>query len=149
MIHYLERTQFVNADPGRIWEFFSDPRNLNTLTPPSLSFEILGHPGPMHPGQLISYRIGILPGIRVRWLTEIRYVTPGKFFVDEQRIGPYRLWYHEHHFVPLGGGVEIRDKVTYAVGFGPVGEIVHALWIKRQLDSIFGFRESKVRELFG
>ncbi len=149
MVHTLQRSQFVKADPSRVWEFFSSPKNLDSLTPPELTFEILGEPGAMYAGQVIGYRIGILPGIRVRWLTEIRHVSPGRYFVDEQRVGPYRLWYHEHHFVPRDGGVEMRDKVTYAVGLGPLGELAHALWVKRQLRRIFDFREQRVRELFG
>jgi len=149
MIHTLERTQFVKADPSRVWDFFSSPKNLDALTPPELTFEILGEPGPMYAGQMIAYRIGILPGIRVRWLTEIRHVEKGRLFVDEQRYGPYRLWYHEHHYTPRDGGVEMRDKVTYAVCLGPLGELAHALWIRRQLARIFDFREQKVRELFG
>ena len=149
MVHTLQRSQFVKADPSRVWEFFSSPKNLDSLTPPELTFEILGEPGAMYAGQVIGYRIGILPGIRVRWLTEIRHVSPGRYFVDEQRTGPYKLWYHEHHFTPRDGGVEMRDKVTYAVGFGLLGELAHSLWVKRQLARIFEFRERRVRELFG
>ncbi len=149
IVHQLERTTFLRAEPEQVWSFFSDPRNLNALTPPEMHFEILGDPGPMREGQLIAYRIRILPGIRVSWLTEIRHVTPGVCFVDEQRIGPYKLWYHEHRFEAVPGGVRMTDRVTYAVGFGPLGDLVHALWIRGKLRAIFDYRERQVALHFG
>ncbi|MFO1447088.1 MAG: SRPBCC family protein [Opitutaceae bacterium] len=151
MIQRLHRDQVVRGDPGRIWEFFASPYNLDTLTPASLSFRILGEVAPrMYPGQMIEYRVGVLPGVTTRWLTEITHVREGSFFVDEQRIGPYRLWHHEHHFtsIPGGGGVRMVDLVTYEVGWGPLGDLLHALWIRRQLKAIFDFRTRRIEELF-
>lgn len=148
MIHTLERTQFIPADPVRVWEFFCAPQNLNALTPPEMHFEILGQPAPMHQGQLISYRIRVAPGVRVHWLTEIRHVRDGRYFVDEQRRGPYSLWYHEHCFEPMAGGVQMTDRVTYALPFGPLGDLVHALWVRRTLTHIFDFRRGAVEKLF-
>ena len=151
MIQHLQREQLVKRTPAEIWEFFATPRNLDTLTPPTVSFEVVGEPPErMHPGQMIEYRIGVLPGVRVRWLTEITHVREGEFFVDEQRIGPYKLWHHEHRFTPTpdGRGVRMTDRVTYDVGWGPVGDLLHALWIRRQLATIFDYRARRVAELF-
>jgi ligand-binding SRPBCC domain-containing protein len=149
VIHSLVQVQFVPADLARVWGYFATPRNLDGMTPPDLAFRIQGNPGPMHPGQMISYRIRLGPGIWTTWLTEITHVQEGSLFVDEQRIGPYKLWHHEHHFAPRPGGVEMTDRVTYAIGFGPVGELVHALWIRPKLERIFAFRRTRVKELFG
>jgi ligand-binding SRPBCC domain-containing protein len=151
MIHRLVREQEVWGDPAEIWEFFASPHNLDTLTPSSLSFQIVGDVAPrMFPGQMIEYRIGVLPGVRTRWLTEITHVREEEFFVDEQRIGPYRIWHHEHHFRPRadGRGVTMLDRVTYEVGWGPLGDAIHALWIGRQLTTIFDYRRRRVDELF-
>lgn len=149
VIRHLHREQFVPGDPGVIWDFFSTPRNLDLLTPPDLRFRIMGEvPDGMYAGQMIEYRIGILPGVWTRWLTEITHVTPGEYFVDEQRYGPYRLWHHEHRFRAVHGGVRMTDHVTYDVGWGWLGDALHAAWIGRQLDTIFSFRVSKVAELF-
>ncbi len=149
MIRHLHRQQFIPGAPARVWEFFATPRNLDAITPPSLRFEILGELAPcMYPGQMIAYRIGILPGITVRWLTEITHVRVGEFFVDEQRIGPYRLWHHEHHFTPAPGGVTMTDRITYDPGWGLIGGLADALWIRRQLATIFDYRAKKITELF-
>ncbi len=148
MIHTLERTQFIPALIDQVWAYFSAPENLNALTPPEMHFEILGAPPPMYQGQLIAYRIRVAPGVRVGWLTEIRHVRDRSFFVDEQRVGPYRLWYHEHHFFPVEGGVQMIDRVTYALPFGPLGDLVHALWVRRTLRRIFDYRRVAVARLF-
>ena len=149
MIRHLHREQFVPGDPARIWEFFATPRNLDTLTPPSVKFKIVGAvPLRMFPGQTIEYRIRILPGVWTRWLTEITHVREGESFVDEQRVGPSALWHHEHRFVVVAGGVAMTDHVTYAVGFGPFGWLAERLWVRGQLATIFDFRRVKIAELF-
>lgn len=151
MIHSLNQVQFVPGDPTRIWEFFATPRNLAAITPAHMRFEMIGTlPEKMYAGQLIEYRIGIFPGLSTRWLTEITHVREGSFFVDEQRIGPYRLWHHEHHFAPdpARGGVVMNDRITYAIGWGPLGALLHALWIRRKLESIFAHRREAIARLF-
>ncbi|MCF7686802.1 MAG: SRPBCC family protein [Cephaloticoccus sp.] len=149
MIHSLAQSQFVAADHSRVWDFFSTPHNLNVITPPEMRFQIKGDPGPMHEGQLISYRIRVAPAIWVNWLTEIRHIERGRRFVDEQRLGPYRFWYHEHTFEPGDGGVLMHDHVTYALPFGPLGDLVHAFWVRRQLRHIFEYRCNAVDRIFG
>ena len=101
-IHVLRKTQMVAASVAECWAFFSDPRNLPRITPPALDFRVLTElPPSVHPGLMIEYRVRPLLGISMSWLTEITHVEPGVRFVDEQRIGPYRIWHHEHHFLSL------------------------------------------------
>ena len=149
MIRHVYREQFVPGEPARIWEFFAAPHNLDTITPPRMKFEIVGAVAPrMYPGQTIEYRIGILPGITTRWLTEITHVREGEYFVDEQRMGPYRVWHHEHRFEPVPGGVRMTDHVVYDVGWGPAGWLADRLWVQRQVETIFDFRARKIAEIF-
>lgn len=146
----LYHQQFIPADSAAVWSFFATPRNLDELTPPDLRFRIQGEvPERMYAGQLIEYRISPLPGVWLRWLTEIRHVREGEYFVDEQRIGPYRLWYHEHHFEPAPGGVMMTDRVTYEVGWGPAGGLADKLWVRRKLGHIFAYRRQRVVARFG
>jgi len=149
MVSYLRRTQTLAADPVVVWDFFADPNNLNAITPPDLDFTIITHDlGRMYAGQIIEYRVGFLPMLRSRWVTEIRHVREGVYFVDEQRVGPYRLWYHEHHFTATPRGVEMRDQITYDIGFGVLGGILGTLWIDRRLAQIFDYRRKIVAERF-
>ena len=150
MIQRLSRQQIVPAALDEVWAYFATPANLNEMTPPDMNFEIIhGGEEPMYPGQLIEYRVQFMPLFKSRWLTEIEHVQAKCFFVDEQRIGPYRFWYHEHHFDSVENGTLIRDQVTYVLPFGLLGEIVHRVWVRPRLNAIFDFRREKVKALFG
>jgi ligand-binding SRPBCC domain-containing protein len=151
VVRQFERTQFIPGSASAVWDFFATPRNLDALTPPSVRFKIVGAVPPrMYAGQVIAYRIGLLPGITTGWLTEITQMQDGIYFVDEQRQGPYKLWHHEHHFSTArdSGGVQMIDRVTYDPGWGFLGELVDAWWIRRQLEKIFDYRARKISELF-
>lgn len=149
-LYTLERKQVLPISLEEAWGFFSSPANLPKITPPSLNFEIMSRPDAsrMYAGQLISYKVNVLPGIRVRWVTEITHVHEPDFFVDEQRSGPYALWHHQHRFTPLRHGVEVTDIVNYAIPLGFAGRLAHALFVKRQLNSIFDYRHSALQKLF-
>jgi ligand-binding SRPBCC domain-containing protein len=104
--------------------------------------------GGMYPGQIIRYRIFVLPFLPVAWTTEITHVNVGNYFVDEQRFGPYSMWHHQHHFSRRENGVEMTDEVNYALPLGILGRIAHALFVKRQLKKIFDYRFSTLEKLF-
>jgi ligand-binding SRPBCC domain-containing protein len=149
MIYHLERTQFIPAPIEQVWEYFATPRNLNAMTPPDMAFEFIhGGDEPMYAGQVIEYRVAVLPGLRVRWLTQITHVEPPHRFVDEQRSGPYRLWIHEHRFVSRAGDVQITDRVTYSLPFGLLGRLAQAFFIGPRLAKIFEFRRQQVQNEF-
>lgn len=149
MIHYLHREQTIPAPIETVWEYFSDPKNLNAITPPDMNFEIVaGGEVKMYEGQVIEYRVEFLRGIQSLWLTEIAHVCERQYFVDEQRVGPYRFWYHEHRFEKMAAGVKMTDHVTYAPPFGFAGDIVNAAWIRGRLEHIFDFRFQKIDQLF-
>jgi len=145
MIHYLYREQVVSASLEEVWDFFSTPRNLNALTPDELSFRIIGEPaGSMYEGQVIEYRVSFMKGIWSKWLTEITHVSEKRFFVDEQRVGPYKLWHHEHHFLVEGGSVEVqKDRFSLLSSrIVPASKIVRED-AQRLLDSV---RKRKTEE---
>lgn len=106
------------------------------------------HNGDIYPGQVITYRLTPVLGIPMSWMTEITHVVPQKMFVDEQRKGPYRIWHHEHHFQPSGTGILMTDIVHYQLPLGPLGNVAHALFVKKQLNSIFDFRRTVIEKKF-
>jgi ligand-binding SRPBCC domain-containing protein len=148
-IHQLRRTQIIRATPEACWDFFSNPANLRRITPPSLDFQVLSPlPPRMHPGLMIEYRVRPVLGIPMTWLTEITHVEAPHYFVDEQRVGPYQVWHHEHRFTPLDDGrIECLDLVTYVLPFGWLGNLAHPLLVRPQLEAIFRHRERVVAEL--
>ena len=150
-IHTLTSTQIISTTPARAWAFFSDPRNLARITPAGLGFEILTPDLPecIHEGLMIAYRVRPVLGLPITWLTEITHVHEGVSFVDEQRVGPYAVWHHEHRFRDLGDGrVQMSDRVTYVLPFGPLGVLVHGWLVRPQLERIFAHREQAVNRLF-
>lgn len=150
MIHYLHCEQFIPAASQIVWSYFADPKNLNEITPPDMKFKIIaGGDTCMYEGQMIEYRVEFVPGIRSLWLTEIAHVREGSYFVDEQRVGPYRFWYHEHIFEQQAGGVKMTDHVSYAAPFGLLGDAINLIWIFKRLSNIFDYRNQKIIELFG
>ena len=149
-IHRFERVHVVPTNLDEAWSFFSSPANLPAITPPSLGFEVRSPlPTEMYPGLFITYRVRPLLGIPLEWVTEITHVSPKRFFVDEQRVGPYRIWHHEHHFREVPGGVEMRDLVHFSVGFGPLGDIAARYLVRPRLDAIFAFRRQVLEERYG
>lgn len=150
-IHTLKSNLVLNAPSEQCWAFFSDPRNLAKITPPDMSFVVKSAlPAHIHAGMMIEYTVSPLFGIPMTWLTEITHVQEGSYFVDEQRVGPFAIWHHEHRFTDLGEGrTEMEDVVTYRLPLTPFSEIVHPLLVRPQLEKIFAYREKAVRELFG
>ncbi len=101
-----------------------------------------------YPGQVITYKIKILGGIKVNWVTEITHVQEPNYFVDEQRFGPYALWHHQHHFKAVGNGVEMVDEVNYAIPLGFLGRFAHWLFVGRQVNRIFEHRYKTLEAYF-
>jgi len=150
MLHSLTQEQVLPISPAEAWEFFSTPRNLDAITPPDLGFRIVHCPSEkMHEGQIIEYRVKVLPGLWIPWVTEIKSVDEGRSFIDEQRFGPYKFWHHRHTFEPAEGGVKMTDLVHYALPFGPLGHIVNALFVRRKMEWIFRFRRQELERRFG
>jgi ligand-binding SRPBCC domain-containing protein len=133
------------------WDFFSSPANLAKITPDDMEFIVTstGSEGKMYPGMIITYKVSPLFGIHLNWMTEITQVHPEKYFIDEQRFGPFKFWHHQHHFKTIEGGVEMTDVLTYGLPLGFLGRMAHSIIVKNKIKEIFTFREKKVVELFG
>jgi ligand-binding SRPBCC domain-containing protein len=132
------------------WDFLSDPKNLKTITPDYMGFDILsGADRKMFSGQIIQYILTPILGIPFRWVTEITHVDQGRYFVDEQRFGPYTFWHHKHFIEPIEGGVKMTDIVDYKLPLGPLGKLAHWLFVSKKVKEIFSYRTQKLNELFG
>lgn len=150
MIHVLEQEQKLPISIEEAWSFFSSPRNLDEITPPELGFRIESlRSDTMHEGQIITYKVKVLPGVWIPWVTEIKAVDEGRSFVDEQRFGPYKFWHHRHGFKEVEGGVLMTDLVHYALPFWPIGEVGHGIFVRPKLKRIFAFRGQILEERFG
>jgi ligand-binding SRPBCC domain-containing protein len=150
-VYTIKEVQNMPLTLQKAWNFFSKPANLKDITPANMGFIIRSryHGEQMYPGQIIEYTVKPLLGIPFYWMTEITHVADGKYFIDEQRFGPYSLWHHQHHFKQIPGGVEMTDIVHYKIPFWFLGDIANALLVRNELKKIFDFRRQKVEELLG
>ena len=149
-MHTLKSVQKLPISLEEAWDFFSSPANLKVMTPEELNLVPTSPlPERMYPGMFIEYTVKPLFGIPMKWVTEITHVEDMKFFVDEQRVGPYSIWHHQHHFKAIPGGVEMTDIIDYLLPLGPIGVITEKLLVGQKVRDIFDFRYKKLIELYG
>lgn len=148
--YILTRKQFLPITLKTAWEFFSSPKNLSRITPEKMHFKILSMTGgdAMHAGQLITYKVNVLPLLRVKWVTEITNVQEPFQFTDEQKSGPYKLWRHTHTFKEVPGGVEMGDTVEYILPMGILGLMIHKLLVEGEVNRIFEHRFKVLERMF-
>ena len=150
-VYSIKTVQLIPTSIDSAWDFFSRPDNLKDITPPGLNFTTISkhHGDKMYAGQIIEYKVSPILGIPLYWMTEITYMDDKKYFVDEQRYGPYSLWHHQHHFKETNDGIEMTDIVHYKIPFWFIGDIANSLLVRPQLTKIFEFRYSTVEKRFG
>ncbi len=148
--YQFKRSQLLPADLQTVWDFISSPANLKEITPDYMGFEITskGLPAKMHPGMIIRYRVRPLLGIATTWVTEITQVNERMYFVDEQRVGPYAMWHHQHHLEPVEGGVLMSDIISYRPPLGFLGALANGWLIRPKLEEIFDYRQQRLARLF-
>ena len=149
-VYQFKQSQFIPADLTTVWDFFSSPKNLKAITPPEMNFEVLEITGgeKMYAGQMISYKVSPLPFVRVRWVTEIKNVEYKRYFTDEQKVGPFALWYHQHFFSELNNGVLMTVEISYAIPFGILGRIANRMVVEKQVGNIFNYRTERIKSHF-
>ena len=149
-LYRLERSQHLPITIETAWDFFSNPHNLQQITPAWLDLKISNAiPEKMHAGMIIRYHVKPLFQIPTTWISEITHALEPVFFVDEMRLGPYRFWHHQHRFIEQTGGIEMQDTVHYALKFGWLGQILHNMLIRSKLNDIFDYRQSALEAIFG
>ncbi len=115
-----------------------------------MNFKILSVAGgdQLFAGQIIKYKVSVLPFVRLTWVTEITKVRKPYYFVDEQRTGPYSLWHHEHHFKEVAGGIEMTDQLTYSIPLAFIGQLANSIFVEREVKGIFDYRYKTLERLF-
>ena len=149
----LERIQTIQRLPISVegaWDFFTSPQNLSLITPPWLDFRLsITPPEYIHPGTIYGAQVRPLPGISMHIVTEITHIRAPSLFISQQRVGPFKLWHHEHHFREHKDGVEIEDIVMYGLPFGFIGSFFHDFLIRKRLHEIFTYRARALEQRFG
>jgi ligand-binding SRPBCC domain-containing protein len=151
-IHIFDGQIDLPISREEAWGFFATPLNLSKVTPPSFALKLDSDQQllrEMYPGQVIVYRMALFMGFSMAWVTEITQINCLNYFVDDQRVGPFRLWHHEHHFQEIPGGTRVRDIVHYKLPLGIVGDLFGAWIVKRQVNNLFAYRRDVLIRRFG
>jgi ligand-binding SRPBCC domain-containing protein len=148
--YQFKREQVIHSTINEVWDFISSPENLKKITPDSMGFDIRTPdlPSKIYEGMIISYTVRPMLGIKTNWVTEITHVVDKSYFVDEQRVGPYTMWHHQHIISPVENGVLMKDIISYKPPFGILGNIANLLFIRKKLKSIFNYRTKVLEEFF-
>ena len=150
MFYQLKKEQRINCSIEELWDFTTSPKNLEIITPKSMLFKITSDNAndKVYPGMIITYKVAPILNLQLNWVTEITQVKENKFFIDEQRLGPYKMWHHQHIFEDFGSYVIMRDIITYIPPFGFFGRVINYIIIKNQLNKIFDFRFEAMNKIF-
>jgi len=148
--YQLIQEQILPTSLEAAWDFITSPENLKRITPPQMGFDITSEKigGKIYPGMIITYKVKPFPVYTTQWVTEITHVKELSYFVDEQRIGPYRMWHHQHHIEAVQEGVRMTDIITYQPPFGFIGAIANKMLIRNSLQRIFDFRRKALEHQF-
>lgn len=148
-MYQFKTTQKLNISINEAWSFLSNPKNLKDITPEYMRFDIIsGDDKKMFPGQIIEYILTPVFNIPFKWVTEITHVKQKKYFVDEQRFGPYSFWHHKHFIKEVEDGIIMEDIVHYKLPLGIIGRLAHRLFVRKKVEEIFSFRRKKLDSLF-
>lgn len=148
-IYQIKRDLTIRTDLKTAWDFIRSPANLNKITPGDMDFEIVSDlPDEMFDGLLVEYRVGIPLIGKQTWLTELKHIRECHSFVDEQRTGPYKFWFHYHEITEVENGIRFRDQVSYIMPLGPLGSIARLFYVKNELERVFDFREKAMQKHF-
>ncbi len=150
-IYTLKKIQTFHITLEKCWDFFSNPTNVELITPADLELSVISElPDIMYPGMIIKYNVSPILGIKQTWVTEITHIKKPEYFVDEQKIGPYTFWHHQHHFKKIKDDmIETSDIINYSFPFDPFSRIIHNLFISKRLNYIFEYREKVLSQKFG
>lgn len=146
--HILIRSFDLDRPRKEVFDFFADAGNLERITPPQLNFRILSdQPIDIRQGTLIKYELK-LRGIPINWKTEISVWNPPHSFTDRALKSPYRQWIHRHTFTEISENrTRVEDEVKYRLPLEPLGDLFFWM-VRRELNRIFDFRETKIKEIF-
>jgi ligand-binding SRPBCC domain-containing protein len=172
MRHHFTAEQWLPYSVELVFSFFANPENLPRLMPAwqkarieEASFAPPPPRPPMHGMRLkgiaagagtrmtISFRPFPYSPFRVPWDATIDEFTWNDHFCDSQGRGPFAFWHHCHYIVAetrngIAGSL-VRDQLEYEMPLGPLGELGHTLFVQRQLQSTFAYRQRRTEEWLG
>lgn len=146
--YVFESYQWIKRERSTVFDFFSNEKNLELITPEYLNFKVLKKSTKkIEPGTLIDYKLN-LRGIPIKWRTEILDFKDNEYFIDTQIKGPYKLWHHTHEFTDLAQGTLMLDRVIYKLPMGRLGQLLAGWYVRKDVHNIFKYRTKIISQYF-
>lgn len=154
----------------QVFAFFADPDNLPLLMPAWQYARIEQQslvPPPIQSNPsapqirasgvgshvTLSFRPFPFSPFRLHWQAEISEFVWNEHFCDAQLRGPFAYWNHCHYIRQVNeSGMDatlIADNVEYELPFGIAGQIAHRLFIRRQIERTFAYRQVQLARILG
>ena len=145
--HYRYRqTQFIDLPIERVFDFFSEAKNLERITPEYLNFKITYQSTEkINQNTIFKYKLKV-HGFPVRWKTNIINWKTNELFTDYQIKGPYKVWYHTHYFYPCKNGTLMVDDVFYKLPLRFLGDFFGIWLVKKDVPDIFKYRAIEMKK---
>ena len=139
--HYIYRqVQYIDLPIEKVFDFFTEAKNLERITPDSLNFKITYQStDKIQQGTVFRYRLKV-HGLPVFWETHITDWKELESFSDYQNKGPYQVWYHTHLFEKCNNGTLMTDIVRYRLPMGLFGDLGGLWLVKKDIEKIFSHR---------
>jgi ligand-binding SRPBCC domain-containing protein len=173
MTHLVQFEQWVPAAIERVFLFFTNPGNLPRIMPPQTGTELVRLklvPPPGTPAEsatatdgtplagagseiVTSLRVVPFLPFRAQWIALVTEFEWNHHFADAQKRGPFKSFHHRHELREemrdQVRGTTVRDLIEYDVGFGWLGELTQRLFVSRQLQRTFEYRQRALEKLLG
>lgn len=145
--NYYYMSTWLPAPPRYVFEFFTDTKNLEKISPPESHVHVeKKSTSEIIQGTLIDIRIKA-HGVPLKLRTHIEKWDPPNQFIDQTE-GLFAYWRHSHRFLLLAQGTLVVDEVHYRPPLGPIGRLLGSKFIQNDLDKIFRYRRKVLREIF-
>jgi ligand-binding SRPBCC domain-containing protein len=139
----LKYTFIVNNNIDKVWEFYTDIKHLEIISPKEMNLKIINSTTGQKLIQGSEIRIArkIIFLRKTTWHSKITYLKLFEY-VDEMLKGPFKKWRHLHRFYDINQKqTQVIDEVDFELPHGIIGELLFEGYTYNRLEKIFAHRK--------
>ena len=138
----FEQSFMVNCHVDEVWNFYTNIKHLEIVTPPNLKLKIIETSDKQIVEGLQMTISGRLALYNSKWYSKISMVDVSKYeYIDEMVKGPFKKWKHVHLFSEIGKNqTVVTDKIEFELPFFFLGKLMEG-YVENSLKKIFEYRK--------
>jgi ligand-binding SRPBCC domain-containing protein len=145
VIRFVERYPLPVAV---VFAFFRRPANVVAVAPEGLDLRLVE--GPQEPSAGAVFAVQVRRwGLSRRIETQVVMLEEPSLLVERQVSGPFREWVLERRFVPIDGGTELTETITYEPPGGMLGLMMTPSAVESELARAYQGRAERVMARLG